>query len=610
MSIVLSHHNIFAMSNTLAKTDLLKGGEFIIKETTIDQTFIPEQFGEEEQMIRETVEGFIEHDIIPNYEKIERQEGDINVRVSRKFGELGLFSTHMPEELGGMDLDFNTNTLIGEIIGGSGSFSVTYNAHTGIGMLPILYFGTQKQQERYLPGLMAGTMIGAYCLTEPASGSDALSAKTRADLSEDGQHYILNGQKMWITNAGFADVFTVFAQVDGDKFTGFIVDRDTAGLSLGEEEHKLGIKGSSTRMVFLENVKVPVDHVLGAIGKGHLIAFNVLNIGRFKLGASTIGSSKHVFEMAVKYANDRIQFKQPISNFGAIQHKLGQMTVDIWTAESAMYRCSHQINQKVLELKSNGAAYAAAKLEAAEEYALECSILKILGSEVLDYCVDENVQIHGGMGFSEEAFAARAFRDARINRIFEGTNEINRMVIMSTLLKGAMKGDLDIVTPALAVQSELTNGVAEHTDDSMYAAEDRALAGYKKVLLMVLGSAARLQMEGSLDLKKEQELLMDMADIIIRIYTAESTLLRVKKLEVMGTEHLDIYAAMMKVYFHETNGAVSKHALDAVAAFVPPSKHGDYIYGIRKYTKYPLQNTKMLRRQIAQVQIQADSYSL
>lgn len=598
------------MADTIAPAQALKGGEFLIKESTVEQTYIPEQIDEEQRMIKETVVDFIEQEIKPRWHKIEKQEGDINVELCRKFGELGLFSTHMPEDLGGMNLDFNTNTIIGEVIGGAGSFSVTYNAHTGIGMLPILYFGTDAQKAKYLPGLMTGELVGAYCLTEPSSGSDALSAKTKADLTEDGQHYILNGQKMWITNAGFADIFTVFAQVDGDKFTGFLVDRDTPGLSLGAEEDKLGIKGSSTRMVFLEDVKVPVDHVLGEIGKGHLIAFNALNIGRFKLGASVLGSSKAVYDMAVKYANERKQFKQSISNFGAIKQKLADMAIGIWTGESALYRCSHQINEKVSSLKAGGATFAEAKLQAAEAYAMECSILKVLGSEVLDYCVDENVQIHGGMGFSEEAGAAQAFRDARINRIFEGTNEINRILIMSTLLKRAMKGEIDIVTPALAVQSELSNGISNTQTHDTYKDEHQAIAGYKKVLLMVLGSAAKQQMDGKLNLKDEQEILMYLSDIIIRIYTAESSLLRVIKLSSLNQESLEISEAMMKVYFHDSNQAISKCALDAVASFVPADKQGDYIYGIRQYTKYPLQNVTALRRMIADVQIAADTYAM
>lgn len=597
------------MAETITKKSPSQGGDFLVKSTDFKEVFLPELFDEEQNMIKETVQDFIDQEIMPIYEKIEKQEEGVNKGLCAKFGELGFFSTHMPESLGGMDMDFNTNTLIGEVIGGSGSFSVTYNAHTGIGMLPVLYFGTEEQKQKYLPELMAGTKVAAYCLTEPSSGSDALSAKAKAVLSDDGKHYILNGQKMWITNAGFADLFTVFAQLDGDKFTGFLVERDTPGLSLGEEEHKLGIKGSSTRMVFLEDVKIPVENLLGEIGKGHLIAFNVLNIGRFKLGASTIGSAQFVFDMAVQYANERQQFKTPISKFGAIQYKLAQMCIDIFTSQSSMYRCSDQINQKIAELKEGGATYAGSKLEAAEEFALECSILKVLGSETLDYCVDENVQIHGGMGFSEEANAARAFRDARINRIFEGTNEINRLVIMSTLLKRAMKGQIDLVTPALAVQSELQNGVSKVEDTSKYAAEKALVAGMKKVLLMLLGSAMKLQMEGKINLKTEQEILMNMSDIIIATYNAESTLLRVQRLEDMGKD-MEVFDAILKTYCHDTAGRVEQFAKDCIGSCIAEDKHGDYLYGIRKYTKYPLQNVKELRRIIANKHIEANQYAL
>jgi len=390
------------MSTVTEQQNILNGGEFIIKSSTAQHTFSPEDFSEEQKMIQDTVEDFNASEIFPNTEKIEKQENDIAATLLEKFGALGLLGTHMPEEYGGMDMDFNTNTIIGEAVGPSGSFSVAYNAHTGIGMLPILYFGTAEQKNKYLPKLITGAYKASYCLTEPSSGSDALSAKTNAILTEDGQHYILNGQKMWITNAGFADIFTVFAQVDGDKFTGFIVERGTEGLSFGAEEKKLGIKGSSTRMVFLENVKIPVENLLGEVGKGHHIAFNVLNTGRFKLGASVLGGSKAVLKNSITYANERQQFKQPISSFGAIQHKIAEMGIQNFLSESALYRTSYFINEKIKELKAKGEAYSASKLNAAEEYALECSIIKILGSEVLDFCVDEGVQIQIGRASCRE----------------------------------------------------------------------------------------------------------------------------------------------------------------------------------------------------------------
>lgn len=591
---------------------LLNGGEFLIKPSSPVDTFCPEDFSEEQKMIRDTVEDFNKTEVFPNIEKIEKQENDIAATLLEKFGALGLLGTHMPEEFGGLDMNFNTNTIIGESVGPSGSFSVAYNAHTGIGMYPILYFGTPEQKEKYLPGLITGELKASYCLTEPSSGSDALSAKTSAVLTEDKKHYILNGQKMWITNAGFADVFTVFAQVDGDKFTGFIVDRDSEGLSFGAEEHKLGIKGSSTRMVFFENVKIPASNLLGQIGKGHHIAFNVLNTGRFKLGASVLGGSKKVMDESVSYANDRIQFKQKISSFGAIQHKIAEMAIQNFLSESALYRTSHFINEKIKDLKSKGESYSGSKLKAAEEYALECSIIKILGSEVLDFCVDEAVQIHGGMGYSEEGNIARAYRDSRINRIFEGTNEINRMVIINTILKKAMKGELDIVSPALAVQSELENRTTDPaTFEEPYELEKNVVHNFKKVLLMILGSSAKLAMEGKLDLKKEQELLMNMSDIVIDVFSAESALLRVLKMgdSKKYLRNKEAYTKMIQTIVYEASHRIYKSALDAIGGFVPEDRQNDYIAGFRKFTKYPLQNVKSHRRAIAKLMIEEGGYA-
>ena len=599
------------MSTLTNSKDILNGGEFIIKSSFDGDTFCPEDFSEEQKMIQETVEDFNKTEIFPQIGKIEKQENNIAATLMEKFGELGLLGTHMPEEYGGMDMDFNTNTVIGEAVGPSGSFSVAYNAHTGIGMLPILYFGTEEQKNKYLPKLVTGEYKASYCLTEPSSGSDALSAKTSAILSEDGKHYILNGQKMWITNAGFADIFTVFAQVDGDKFTGFIVERDMEGMSFGEEEKKMGIKGSSTRMVFMENVHVPAENLLGEIGKGHHIAFNVLNTGRFKLGASVLGGSKDVARVSIVYANERIQFGKPISSFGAIQHKIAEMGIQNFLSESALYRTSYFINEKIKDLKSKGESYSDSKLSAAEEYALECSIIKILGSEVLDYCVDEGVQIHGGMGFSEESDIARAYRDSRINRIFEGTNEINRMVIINTILKRAMKGQLDIVTPALAVQSELQNQTTDPVKfKEPFELEKYTIHNFKKVLLMILGSSAKLAMEGKLDLKKEQELLINMSDIVIEIFAAESALLRVLKI---GETHKylknqEVYQKMIQTIFYESSHKIYKCALDAISGYIYEEKQGDFIAGFRKFTKYPLQNVKAHRRAIAKVMIEQGNY--
>lgn len=601
-------------TQTNNKSVLSKGGEFLVKESDPITVFTPEEFSEESVMVRESVKDFITNSVIPQIETIEKNIIEVNKNLCDEIGALGIYSTHMPEDLGGMNLDFNTNTVIGEEIGrGGGSFSVTYNAHTGIGMLPILYFGTEEQKEKYLPKLMTAEMMAAYCLTEPSSGSDALSAKTKAVLSEDGKHYILNGQKMWISNAGFADIFTVFAQVDGDKFTGFIVEKDTPGLSLGEEERKLGIKGSSTRLVFLEDAKVPVENVLGKIGEGHKIAFNALNTGRFKLGAGVLGGSKSVFDMAVAYANERKQFGTEIANFGAIKYKLAQMAIRIYITDSIVYRTSDLINEKTISLKEAGKTVAEAKLEAAKEFALESSIIKVEGSEGLDYCVDEAVQIFGGMGYSEEGQVARAYRDARINRIFEGTNEINRLVILSTLTKAAMKGEIDLVTPALAVQAELTQGVKDDwTYKGAYTDEGRAVKNYKKLVLMLLGSAMQLVMNKKLDLKAEQEIVMNLSDIIIDVFNTESALLRLEKYKATGInkKDLEIYEAIVKTYFHDTNARIYKHTLDAIASFIKPEKQGDYVAGARVFTKYPLQNVKELRRKIADVLIADNLYSL
>jgi len=515
----------------------------------------------------------------------------------------------MPEQYGGMELNTNTNTFICDAMGPSGSFSTTFAAHTGIGMLPILYYGTEEQKQKYLPGLITGELKASYCLTEPSSGSDALSAKTRAELTSDGKHYIINGQKMWITNAGFADVFIVFAQVDGDKFTGFIIEKDTEGLSLAAEEKKLGIKGSSTRQVFFENAKVPVENVLGEIGKGHLIAFNVLNIGRFKLCVLSNGGSKMSITTAVQYANARIQFKQPISNFGAIQYKLAEQTIRCFSVESAQYRVSNFMQNKVKSLSAEGLDYGEAKLKAAEEYAIECAILKVVGSESLDYIVDETLQIHGGMGFSEEGTAARAYRDARISRIYEGTNEICRLLTVDMLLKRAMKGQIDLASPAWAVQNELASMPGFDIPEGAYAAEKKALKDFKKILLMVSGAAVKMQMDRKLNLKHEQEILMNIANIINDVFLTESTLLRVQKLAGKDKNiDQEIYDAILQVFISDASSRINKEATDAIASFAKGDFMKAMLMGLKRFTKYPPVNVKVARRKIASVLIEKNEY--
>lgn len=597
------------MAATVEATDVLNGGEFLIRDSRAEDVFIPEELNEEQLMVKQMSIDFIKNEIDPVRARLEKQEPGLAPSLLKKMGDLGLLGAHMPAVYGGTEMDTNTNTVISEVFGPAGSFIVSFAAHTGIGMLPILYFGTEEQKQKYLPGLISGDLKAAYCLTEPGSGSDALAAKTRADLSADGSHYLMSGQKMWISNAGFADVFIVFAKIGGEKFTGFIVDAHTPGITLGAEEDKLGIKGSSTRQVFFENAKVPAENVLGEIGKGHLIAFNALNIGRYKLGVMCIGGNKEVINMATRYANERHQFGQSIGNFGAIQYKLAEMAIRNFAAESAAYRTSQLMSDKKAEEEAAGQSYGQAMLEAAEEYAIECSILKIIGSEVTDYCVDENVQIHGGIGFSEEYSAARAYRDSRINRIYEGTNEINRMLMVDQLFKRALKGKLDIVGPAWAVQKELTSMPSMEKLEGAYAEEVKALADFKKIILMVAGGAAKMQMDGKLNLKDEQEILMNCADMLIDLYAAESMLLRVQKLVNLPKEQpQEVYDAMLQVFFHDATARMGKNATDALASFAEGDLLKTFLMGLKRFTKYPAVNVKVKRRVVAEALLKANGW--
>jgi alkylation response protein AidB-like acyl-CoA dehydrogenase len=598
------------MTAVLEEKKVLAGGAFIVQDATLQDTFIPEEFTEEQLMVKSMVEDFIKNDIEPNRIALEKQKDGLAISLLEKMGDLGLLGTHMPEVYGGTAMDTNTNTMICDALGPAGGFTVSYAVQTGIGMLPIFYFGTEEQKAQYLPDLISGKVKCAYCLTEPGSGSDALAAKTTAMLSADGTHYVVNGQKMWISNGGWADIFIVFAKIGGDKFTGLIIDRHTEGVTLGAEEDKLGIKGSSTRQIFFENVKIPVGNVLGEIGKGHLIAFNVLNIGRFKLGALCLGGAKAVMSMGAQYANERVQFKQPIAKFGAIQYKLAEMAIRIFVGDSAQYRVSHLIQEAIHTDLAKGKSYAEATLDSAEEYAVECALLKFIGSEALDYVVDENLQIHGGMGFSEELGAARAYRDSRINRIYEGTNEINRLLSVDMLLKRAMKGAIDLVGPAWSVQKELASMPSFDRPTGAYADEYAALKDFKKIILMVAGGAVKMQMDGKIDLRNEQEILMNVADMMAEVLNCESTLLRVHKLDGIyeKPQPQAIYDAVLHVQFADATARMSKLATDALCSFAEGDLLKTFLMGIKRFTKYPPVNVKAERRKVAQAVIEANAY--
>lgn len=585
-------------NNTVNK--VLSGGEFLIRDSAPEDIFIPERLNEEQLLIRDTVEDFIERSIRPRWKAIEDKVPGLAAEILEEAAGLGLLGTHMPEEYGGMNLDTNTNTLISETLGPAGSINVSWAAHTGIGMLPILYYGTPEQKQRYLPGMVSGQLKASYCLTEPDSGSDALAAKSRADLAPDGSHYVLNGQKMWITNAGFADLFIVFAKIGGEAFSAFIVERGSPGLTVGAEEHKLGIHGSSTRQVFFENTPVPVENLLGEAGKGHLIAFNVLNIGRFKLGAMVSGGCRHLVDISVRYALDRRQFGKSIADFGAIKHKLAEQAIRTFVLQSALYRTSDLLQDKKSSESAQGASFAEAMQHAAEEYAIECSILKVAGSEILDYVVDEAVQIHGGVGYSEEYTVARAYRDARINRIFEGTNEINRMLMVDMLFRRAMKGQLDITGPAWAVQKELASMPSMEVPTGAYALETKAVAEFKKIVLMVAGGAAKLQLEGQLQLKEEQEVLMHVADMMIDTFLAESVLLRIKALQDHETKaSREVLDAVLKVFLHGATQRMQSAATDAIVSFAGGDLQRTFLMGLKRFLKYPPVDVRTERRKIS-----------
>jgi alkylation response protein AidB-like acyl-CoA dehydrogenase len=586
----------------------IKGGEFIIRQTQPEDIFTPEDFNEEQRMIAQMCDDFLEAEIAPNLDAIDAMTEGLMPSILEKAGELGLLGLTVPEDLGGMGIDFSTSLLATEYLGKGFSFSVAYGAHTGIGTLPILYYGNEEQKQKYIPKLASGEWKAAYCLTEPSSGSDANSGKTKAVLSDDGKHYIINGQKMWITNGGFADVFTVFAKIDSDeKLTAFIVDAHAEGISLNPEEKKMGIKGSSTRQVFFNNVKVPVENMLSERENGFKIALNILNIGRIKLAAGVMGGAKGAITTSVNYANEREQFGRSISKYGAIRHKLAEQVIRTYATESATYRAGQNIEDAIHQFVADGIDKGTATLKGIEEFAPECALLKVLGSEALDYVVDEGVQIHGGMGYSAESVIERGYRDARINRIFEGTNEINRMLMVDMILRRAMKGELDLMGPAMKVAGELMSipdGV--EVPDGPLGKEFIYIENFKKVILMVAGSAVQKLMQ---TLAKEQEVLMNIADISMYTYAAESTLLRVqKKINIHGEEAAKYDIAICKAYLYDAADLIHKAAKDAINSFSEGDELRVMLMGLKRFTKTEPFNIKEARQMIAQKLIEENRY--
>lgn len=590
------------------KNKAIKGGEFVIRETPYTDIFIPEEFDEEAQMIRQTCVDFLDAEVLNKLDRIDAQEEGLMQSLMDKSGELGMLGVSIPEEYGGFGKNFNTSMLVADAVGGGFSFAVALSAHTGIGTLPILYYGNAEQKAKYVPKLATGEWKAAYCLTEPNSGSDANSGRTSAKLNPEGTHYLINGQKMWITNGGFADVFIVFAKIDDDKnLTAFIVEKDFGGISMNPEEHKLGIKGSSTRQIFFNDCPVPVENMLSDRENGFKIAVNILNIGRIKLGAATIGSARAVLSTAINYANERVQFNLPISKFGAIRYKLAESAIRLFANESAAYRAGQNIDDAYDALIAGGMDEAKAKLKSVEQFAIECAIIKVWCSEMLDYVVDEGVQIYGGMGYSAEAPMERAYRDSRINRIFEGTNEVNRLLVVDMLLKRAMKGELDLMGPATAVANELMSipDFGEE-DNSAFAAEKKILANLKKAGLMIAGAAVQKLM---MSLSKEQEILMNIADIIGYVYVAESVMLRTEKLmHTQPGEKADYAADMAKVYLYGAIDKVNIAGKEALSSFAEGDELNMMLVGLRRFTKAQPFNVKDARQRIAKKLIEENKY--
>ena len=590
----------------MSNTKPLKGGEFLTRDIEAEAVFIPEEFDEETNMITETCQDFLETEIFPNLARIDSQEEGLMASLLKKAGELGLLGLSVPEEYEGFEQSFLTVMRANEALGAAHSYSVAIMAHTGIGTLPILYYGTEDQKARYIPKLTSGELMAAYCLTEPGAGSDANSGRTKAVLSEDGKHYILNGQKMWITNGGFADVQTVFAKVDNDRvLSAFIVERAWDGVTMNPEEKKMGIKGSSTRQIFYNDVKVPVENMLGKRGEGYRIALNILHLGRIKLAATVVGSAKRAILHAVNYANERKQFGKTIANFGAIKHKLAQQVVKTFATESAVYRASKDIQDQIYELKAAGQPHGKANIEGVAEFSAECALLKVYGSEALDYVVDEAVQIYGGMGFSSETPVDRAYRDSRINRIFEGTNEINRLLAVDALLKKGAKSDFNLRDLANAAAASLDKPIAL-IGNSYFEDKVATLQNLKKAILMLIPSITETF---GRKIAEEEEVMMNLADMLMQVYVAESTLYRVNRLEKIKSEsEMVVYRDILDILIHDVAAIVQKSGWDAVVSYAQPEQQSLFREALYQHCQTAAFNVKEARRRIADKLIEDNAY--
>lgn len=593
------------MAATAPEKEVIKGGGFLLQETAPSAVYSPEDFTDEQRMIGQTTQEFFDKEVIPKHDLIESKDYEVQRQLIKEAADLGLINASIPEEYGGLELDHVSNMLIAEFMSGQASFSTGFGATSSIGLLPIVLFGTPAQKEKYLPKIGSGEWVGAYCLSESGSGSDALGAKSTARLSEDGEHWILNGEKMWITNGAFADVLTVFAKVDGDKFTGFILERNDPGVSHGNEEHKLGQRGSSTTPILMQDAKIPKDRLLGEIGKGHLIAFNVLNFGRIKMGAGAIGGGKRVLGQAAKYAAERHQFGRPIASFGAIKYKLAEMAARLYAGESAVYRTAGMIETKEETIDKKNPAEL---MKAIEEYAIECAIIKVAGTEILFYCADENVQIHGGNGFTSDYPAEGVYRDCRVNRIYEGTNEINRLLIPGQLIKRAMKGGLPLFQAAMKLQEELLAGPSFDTDEdeTPLAKERKLAANAKKVALMLIGSAAQ---KFQAALTEQQMILSWAADVIIETFLIDSAIGRTAKL--IGRDGADKHQAAIdatQLYTHDALSRIEIAAKNALAAIFEGDELRMALGALKRFTKQEPLNTAAVRERLADKIVEAGGY--